>query len=61
LLLETLQWETEGLREAMKALRIKEGVVVSFGQEDRLDGIPVVPAWKWFSRRPKASARQQSL
>ncbi len=49
---ENVKRETDGLREAMKTLRITDGFVVTLGQEDNLDGIPVVPAWRWFSERP---------
>lgn len=45
---DNVKRETEGLREAMKTLRIKNGLIITLGQEDKLDGIPVVPVWRWL-------------
>lgn len=54
---ENAKRETDGLREAMKTLRIKDGLIVTFDQEDMLDGIPVIPAWKWMTGGQKEPAR----
>ena len=45
---DNMEREVEGLKEAMKTLNIAKGVIVTLGQEDNLDGIKVVPAWKWM-------------
>lgn len=41
--------ELNGLREAMDVLKVKNGLIITFNQEDELDGIKIVPAWKWMS------------
>lgn len=40
--------ELEGLKEAMKTLKIKEGKIITFNQEDTLDNIKLIPAWRWM-------------
>jgi len=40
--------ELNGLREAMDVLKVKNGLIVTFNQEDMLEGIKIVPAWKWM-------------
>ncbi|MEK6864212.1 MAG: ATP-binding protein [Nanoarchaeota archaeon] len=45
---DNMEREVEGLKEAMKILDIGKGVIVTLGQEDNLDGIKVIPAWKWM-------------
>ncbi|HQT44746.1 MAG TPA: ATP-binding protein [Candidatus Micrarchaeota archaeon] len=49
---DDLKREMEGLMEAMKALELTQGTIVTLDQEDRIetDGktIRVVPAWKWM-------------
>ncbi len=48
--------ETQGLLEAMRQLKLEEGLIVTFDQEDALMGdgkkIRVLPAWKWMRRDP---------
>ncbi len=49
---ETKERELEGLREAMKKFKLKEGLILTYNQEDKFnsDGftIKVVPLWKWL-------------
>lgn len=44
--------EISGLTEAMKMFKLKEGTILTYNQEDRLDfenrKIIVKPAWKWL-------------
>ena len=44
--------EINGLMEAMKEFKLKEGVIVTYNQEDEFDidgkKIKIVPAWKWI-------------
>jgi predicted AAA+ superfamily ATPase len=45
---ENQQRELSGIRNAMAETGVDNGIVVTFNQEDLLDGIPLVPAWKWI-------------
>jgi hypothetical protein len=40
--------ELRGIRNAMAETGADDGVIVTFNQDDMLEGIPVVPAWKWI-------------
>ncbi|MFH1642950.1 MAG: ATP-binding protein [Nanoarchaeota archaeon] len=40
--------ETAGLREAMKKFNLRKGTILTMNQEDKLDGIEIVPVWKWL-------------
>jgi len=44
---ENLTREKTGLNKAMELAGAKEGYFITFNQEDEIDGIPVIPAWKW--------------
>ena len=46
---DNLKREMGGLKEAMEALKLKEGVIITSNQEDYVEGIRLVPAWKWMS------------
>ena len=46
---ENRQREIAGLEEAMDTLKIKKASIITFNQEDTLDEIKVIPAWKWMS------------
>lgn len=39
--------EINGIKEAMKQLKIKEGVILTYNQEDVVEGIKLVPLWKY--------------
>ncbi len=40
--------EVNGLKEAMKELKIETGVILTLNQDDKLNGIPVKSTWKWM-------------
>jgi uncharacterized protein len=40
--------EINGLKNAMSATGAPEGTIVTNNQEDKLDGIDLIPAWKWL-------------
>ncbi len=40
--------EVSGLKEAMETLKIKKGSILTLDQEDTIDGIIVMPVWKWL-------------
>ncbi|MDZ7263923.1 MAG: DUF4143 domain-containing protein [candidate division KSB1 bacterium] len=44
---ENLPRELAGLKKAMEATGAKEGIFLTFDQEDEIDGIRIVPVWKW--------------
>ena len=48
---ENKEREIGGVQEAMETLRIKRGVIITFQQEDKIEGIKVLPVWKWLMRR----------
>ncbi|NOX17521.1 MAG: ATP-binding protein [Chlorobi bacterium] len=41
--------EINGLIEAMEKLQIENGTIISFDQEEEINGVKVVPFWKYFS------------
>lgn len=42
--------EIFGVKEAMKKLKIKNGIILTMKQEDKIAGIKIIPAWKWLSK-----------
>ncbi|MHA1677522.1 MAG: ATP-binding protein [Promethearchaeota archaeon] len=40
--------EISGLKEAMKKFKLKKGILLTYDQEDEIDGIKVIPVWKWL-------------
>ncbi len=46
---DNLQREILGISNAMRESNAKEGMIITFNQEDELQGIKVMPAWKWES------------
>ena len=44
---ENISREMIGLREAMELTGAKQGMILTFDQEDEIEGIPVIPVWKW--------------
>ncbi|MFH1439015.1 MAG: ATP-binding protein [Candidatus Woesearchaeota archaeon] len=40
--------EINGLKEAMSQLNIKNGLIITLNQEDKLGGIKLIPVWKWL-------------
>ncbi|MFA4887624.1 MAG: ATP-binding protein [Candidatus Nanoarchaeia archaeon] len=47
---ENLERELEGLKEAMAKLKLKEGLIITFKEEDKFENVKVIPAWKWMSQ-----------
>jgi hypothetical protein len=45
---DTLQQELKGLRAALDETQASKGVLLTWNQEDLLDGIRVMPVWKWM-------------
>lgn len=45
---DNLTREIKGLKDAMNAAKITNGVILTYNQEDVLDGVRVVPVWKWL-------------
>jgi len=40
--------EVKGIQNAMKETGCSNSVIITYNQEDRLDGIDLIPAWKWL-------------
>ncbi|MEX0980453.1 MAG: hypothetical protein WD577_12215 [Bacteroidales bacterium] len=40
--------EVNGIKEAMAETGAPEGIIITNNQEDHLDGIDLIPAWKWM-------------
>ena len=47
---DNMKREVLGIKEALKLTNCNKGLIVTLDQEDELDGIPLIPAWKWFNR-----------
>ncbi len=45
---DNLVRELEGLREAMSYTKAEKGIILTYNQEDEVEGFPVVPVWKWL-------------
>lgn len=45
---ENLERELRGIRSAMKETGTNNGLILTLNQEDNLDGISVLPVWKWI-------------
>lgn len=45
---DNMDRELTGIRTAVRKFGAKEAVIVTWDQEDTLDGIPLIPAWKWL-------------
>lgn len=45
--------EIEGLKEAMEKFNLKEGLILTYNQEDEFkhEGIKVIPVWKWLLKK----------
>ena len=40
--------ELAGIKNALETTGCKNGAIITFNQEDKLDGIRLIPAWKWL-------------
>lgn len=45
---DNLQRELKGLKTAIKETQAPKGILLTWNQEDLLDGIAVMPLWKWM-------------
>ncbi len=45
---ENMDREISGIKNAMLETGAAEGVIITHNQEDQLDGINLIPAWKWI-------------
>lgn len=45
---ENKQREIDGIKEVEEKFNPEETMIITFDQEDRLDGLEVIPAWKWM-------------
>jgi predicted AAA+ superfamily ATPase len=45
---DTLHRELKGLKAALDETQASQGVLLTWNQEDLLDGIRVMPVWKWM-------------
>lgn len=50
---ENLQRELKGLKAALKETQAPKGILLTWNQEDLLDGITVMPVWKWMMQSAK--------
>lgn len=49
---QTFAREMNALKDAMSETGIKDGIIVTWDDEREIDGIRIVPAWKWCVRQP---------
>jgi predicted AAA+ superfamily ATPase len=45
---DNLQRELKGLKAALKETQAPKGILLTWNQEDLLEGLSVIPVWKWF-------------
>jgi predicted AAA+ superfamily ATPase len=45
---ENLDRELKGIKSAIKETGALDAKIITLNQEDNLDGIPVIPVWKWL-------------
>lgn len=45
---DNMKREINGIKNAMSVTGAPEGIIITNNQEDNLDGINLVPAWKWI-------------
>ena len=45
---DNIEREVNGLKEAMKEANTREGMIITMDQEDIVDGIRLIPAWRWL-------------
>jgi uncharacterized protein len=47
---DNMEREVMGLKNAMYATGVKNGIIITSDQEDTFDGIKAIPAWKWMQQ-----------
>ena len=45
---DNIRREISGVKEVMMATKCNDGIIITLDQEDELDRIPLIPAWKWM-------------
>ena len=45
---ENMKRELNGIKSALAETGAEEGLIITYNQEDILDGIKLIPAWKWI-------------
>ena len=45
---ENMNREIQGLKDATEKTNVKKAMIITRDQEDELDGIRLVPVWKWM-------------
>jgi uncharacterized protein len=45
---DNMHREINGIKNAMADAGATEGFIITYNQEDKLDGINLIPAWKWI-------------
>ncbi len=45
---ENIDREIRGIKAALEETEALEGVIITYDQEDRINGIALIPAWKWL-------------
>lgn len=46
---ENLNREIGGIKEALQSYKHASGEIITFNQEDEIEGIKLIPAWKWLT------------
>ncbi len=46
--IDNIDRELKGLKSAKEVTGAREGLVITFNQADNIDGIELIPAWKWM-------------
>lgn len=45
---DNIEREMKGLQAAMKETGAKEGIIITYNQNDHINGVELIPAWKWI-------------
>jgi uncharacterized protein len=45
---ENMQRELAGIKQAIAETGAEKGFIITYNQEDTLDGVELIPAWKWL-------------
>lgn len=45
---ENLEREIQGIKMAMDETGAEKGIVITYNQKDRINGIDLIPAWQWL-------------
>ncbi len=45
---DNIEREMKGLQAAMKETGAKEGIIITYNQNDHINGVDLIPAWKWI-------------